>query len=689
MEVAVEEARVRTVEPVDEILPARSMLTLGLQHVLVIYAGVVAVPLILGGALGLEQSQIVVLINCNLIIGGLATLLQTLGIWRFGARLPLIQGASFIALAPMMQIGEQYGLTHVFGSVMVAGALAIGLAPLFSRLLRFFPRVVIGCLITTVGISLMPAAAGWLGGGVGSESFGAPEHLLVGLLTVVVTVVVYVGFRGLMSSLSVLVGMAVGTVVAMLIGLSDFSGLADAAWIGIAAPLTFGPPQFSLVPILIMTLAMIVIMAETTGNTLAIGRMVETPISPRRLGNAFRGEGLATMLSALFNGFPLNAFSQNTGLIAMTRVRSRYVVAAAGVIMILMGLVPKVGAIVAAIPPSVLGGGAIVMFGMTTAAGIQELARVKYEGTHNALIVAISLSVGVLPMAMPELLEEISGPLALILESGIFLCAIVAVVLNAAINRSVDRDEDSADAADMSSDPPATSSQPSATSSHPSATSSGVTTDREKLMKDHQNSAMPIDGTNGAAEAIGLAEVTDSECVPESERTGDAVLDRGVSADDLARLRETIALADDAKNRGRHPFASIVVSADGRVLASKGNNSMPPEGDPTQHAELSAAAEAARTQSVEELASATLYTSAEPCVMCTGAVYWTGIGRIVYALSESRLLALTGDDPENPTFDLPCREVITRGQREIEVVGPLLEDEAAEAHHGFWTRQSS
>jgi xanthine permease len=619
MKLAVNDARVAVVDPVDEILPVRSMLTLGLQHVLVIYAGVVAVPLILGGALGLEQPQIVILINCNLIIGGLATLLQTLGIWRFGARLPLIQGASFIALAPMLQIGTEYSIQHVFGAVMVAGLLAIGLAPLFSRLLRFFPRVVIGCLITTVGISLMPAAAGWLGGGEGSDSFGAPKHLLIGLLTVVVTVVVYVCFKGLMSSLSVLIGMSVGTVAAMFFGLSDFSGISDAAWVGIAVPMSFGIPQFDLVPILIMTLAMVVIMAETTGNTLAIGRMVDTPITTRRLGNAFRGEGLATMLSAIFNGFPLNAFSQNTGLIAMTRVRSRYVVAVAGMIMVVMGLIPKAGAIVAAIPPAVLGGGAIVMFGMTTAAGIQELARVKYEGTHNSLIVAISLSVGVLPMAMPSLLDSIEGPLSLILESGIFLCAIVAVLLNALINRTTPNENN------------------------------------EEMDRD-------MTQTQSAATASEL---------------------------DLDQLRNAIALAEDAKNRGRHPFASTVVAADGTVLASAGNNSMPPEGDPTQHAELRAAAEAARQCTPEQLAGATLYTSAEPCVMCTGAVYWTGIGRIVYALSEHRLLELTGDDPENPTFDLPCREVLSRGQREIEVLGPLLEDEAAAAHAGFWTRRTN
>lgn len=155
---------------------------------------------------------------------------------------------------------------------------------------------------------------------------------------------------------------------------------------------------------------------------------------------------------------------------------------------------------------------------------------------------------------------------------------------------------------------------------------------------------------------------------------------------DLAFLRDAISLAERARESGRHPFAATVVSAEGEPVAARGNNSMPPEGDPTQHAELTAAAAACGVLSPEQLALATLYTSAEPCVMCTGAVYWTGIGRIVYALSETRLLELTGDNPENPTFSLPCREVLAHGQRDIEVLGPLLEDEAATVHLGFWDR---
>jgi len=157
-----------------------------------------------------------------------------------------------------------------------------------------------------------------------------------------------------------------------------------------------------------------------------------------------------------------------------------------------------------------------------------------------------------------------------------------------------------------------------------------------------------------------------------------------LSARDLELLRQSIELSEESKQRGRHPFAALVADEHGNVVVTAGNNSMPPEGDPTQHAELVAAARAAQQLSPEQLAKCTLYTSAEPCCMCSGAIYWTGIGRVVYALSEHALLGLTGDHPENPTFSLPCREVFVRGQRRVEVVGPLLEDEAAKPHVGFW-----
>ncbi|MBF8704198.1 nucleobase:cation symporter-2 family protein [Pseudomonas putida] len=427
------------IHPVDQVLPPRELFTFGLQHVLVMYAGAVAVPLILGSALGLSQAQVVTLINANLLTSGIATLLQTLGLWRFGARLPLIQGCSFIALAPMIMIGKAFGLAHVFGAVIAAGALTIAIAPLFSRLLRFFPPVVIGSLITVIGISLMPAAAIWLGGGLpGAADFGKPANLLLGVATVAITLVIHARFRGFIGNLSVLLGLIAGSLVAAACGMTNFSQVSAAAWFELSAPMAFGVPQFSFTPVLIMLLAMLVIMAETTGNCLAIGKLTGRPTDQRTLANAFRADGLSTMLGGMFNSFPYNAFTQNTGLIALSGVKSRYVVAAAGAIMVLMGLFPKLGALIASVPTPVLGGCAIVMFGMTTVAGIQELARVRFEGTRNGLVVAVSVSIGVLPMSMPALFGHVSGPLKLVLESGIFLAAVSAILLNLLLNRAPD-----------------------------------------------------------------------------------------------------------------------------------------------------------------------------------------------------------------------------------------------------------
>lgn len=421
--------------PVDQLLPIRQLLTFGLQHVLVLYAGAVAVPLILGSALGLSNAQIVLLINANLLTSGIATLIQTLGFWKFGARLPLVQACSFIALAPMIMIGKEYGLAQVFGAVIAAGVITIALAPVFSRLLRFFPPVVIGSLITIIGISLMPAAAIWLGGGnPDAADFGAPANLLLGLATAAIILAVYARFSGFIGNLSVLIGLLLGSLLAAACGMTDFSRVGEAAWFELSAPMAFGVPQFSLTPILIMTLAMLVIMAETTGNCLAIGQLTGRSVDARTLGNAFRADGLSTVIGGLFNSFPYNAFTQNTGLIALSQVKSRFVVAAAGGIMILMGLFPKLGALIAAVPTPVLGGGAIVMFGMTTVAGIQELSRVRFEGTRNALVVAVSVSVGVLPMSFPALFAHAHGALKLVLESGIFLGAITAIVLNLLLN---------------------------------------------------------------------------------------------------------------------------------------------------------------------------------------------------------------------------------------------------------------
>ena len=279
-------------------LSARRIASLGLQHVLVMYAGTVTVPLILASVMGLTGAETVTLVNACLLNSGLATLLQSVGVGRFGGRMPLIQGCSFIVLAPMAMIGQQYGITTVFGSAIACGLFTVVVAPLFSRLIRFFPPVVTGCVITIIGISLMPAAAIWIGGGdPDAPDFASPSNLLLGLATLVITLLFYCKMRGVIRNFSILAGMLAGTLIALFAGLTDFSAVGHAAWLGISMPFSFGLPTFSPVPVLVSCLAMIIVMTETTGNVLLIeSAQTVSPLWSAAVSTAF--------LTTLFRKMP-------------------------------------------------------------------------------------------------------------------------------------------------------------------------------------------------------------------------------------------------------------------------------------------------------------------------------------------------------------------------------------------------
>jgi uric acid transporter len=418
-------------DAIDQVEGLPQLFLFGLQHVLVMYAGTVAVPLILGSALQFTPKQVIALISADLFTSGLATLLQTLGWWKFGARLPLIQGCSFICVAPMILIGTHYGIPALYGSVISCGLFTMLVGPWFSRMLRFFPPVVIGSVITVIGLSLLPIAGGWLGGGDPSAAdFGSFGHLGLGLATIVLILAIQRFGRGMIANLSVLVGLIGGTALAALAGQATFRQVPATPWFALAHPLLFGPPHFVLLPALVMSLSMLVVMTETTGNCLAIGEITGRPIGPATLTAAFRADGLSTVLGGLFNSFPYNVYSQNTGLLALSKIKSRYAVAAGGGLLVLLGFLPKLAAVIAGIPRPVLGGASIVMFGMTTMAGIEELTRVRYQGTSNAIIVAVSVSMGVLPIASPQLFAHAPDAARLLLNSGIFLTAATAVLLN-------------------------------------------------------------------------------------------------------------------------------------------------------------------------------------------------------------------------------------------------------------------
>lgn len=423
------------VHPVDEILPKGQLFAYGLQHVMAMYAGCVAVPLIIANAIGLSRDQLIYLINADLFAVGIATIIQSLGFLNMGVRLPLVQGVSFVAVTPMILIGKMHGIQGIFGSVIVAGLVAYLISPYFSRLIRYFPPVVTGTIITIIGASLLPVAVRWAGGGVpGAPGFASLANIALAFTVLVLTILYYRCLKGFWSNIAVLLGLVSGTAIAFVLGLTDFSKAATAGWFGLTMPFAFGMPVFEPAAILTLVLAMLVIMTETTGDMMAVGEMVGRPVTQADVVRGLRADGFASMLGGIMNTFPYSAFAQNVGLVGLTGVRSRYVIVTAGIILVALGLFPKAAAVVAAIPLPVLGGAGIAMFGMVAASGIRVLSRVNFEGTYNAMIIAVSLGVGLIPLAVPTFYHSFPAWAQLILHSGITVGSIVAVMLNFCFN---------------------------------------------------------------------------------------------------------------------------------------------------------------------------------------------------------------------------------------------------------------
>ncbi len=467
------------VHPVDEVLPAVRLTTLGLQHVLVMYAGAIAVPLIVGHALKLSPEHIAMLISADLFVCGIVSVIQSFGMTRwFGIKLPVMMGVTFAAVGPMVAMANATpgveGARMIFGAIIGAGIISMLLAPVMGRLLRFFPPVVTGTIIAIIGISLMRVGVGWAMGGpdflaqrtdvpklvamvdsakaaatsaadiklgpiplVNNPNYGALDHmLLAGFVLVVILLLVKYG-RGFVSNIAVLLGIIIGCIVAVATGRMHFDKVAKAGWFDVVLPFSFGMPIFDAFAILTMTLVMIVVMIESTGMFLALSDMTGKKISQTELTAGLRTDGLGTLIGGIFNTFPYTSFSQNVGLVGVTGVRSRFVCVAGGIIMIILGLLPKLGALVESIPLFVLGGAGLVMFGMVAATGIRILADVDFRNNRfNLYIVAISIGAGLIPLVAPHWSQQMAHGLHPLLESGILLTSITAVILNFFFNGS-------------------------------------------------------------------------------------------------------------------------------------------------------------------------------------------------------------------------------------------------------------
>ncbi len=417
--------------------PILRLVVLAVQHVLVMYAGAVAVPLILGGALKLPRDQVALLINADLFACGVATIIQSYGVGPIGIRLPVMMGVTFASVAPMLAMAGNpaLGLSAIFGSVIAAGVFGLVAAPFISRLLRFFPSVVTGSIITVIGITLMRIGINWIGGGrPAAADFGAPGNLAVAALVLAVILGLLRYGTGFVRNTAVLAGIAVGYAVTLALGWGDFAGLEAQPSVAAIYPFQFGAPTFDLVACLSMCLVMVVVMIESTGMFLALGAMTGVRVGPRELARGLRADGLGTVIGGVFNTFPYTSFSQNVGLVGVTGVTSPMVCVAGGVIMMLLGLLPKVAFVAASIPQSVLGGAGIVMFGMVAATGIRILSTVDFEARGNPIIVAVSIGCGMIPLVAPTLFRAAPEMLRTLLDSGILLATIAAVALNAFFN---------------------------------------------------------------------------------------------------------------------------------------------------------------------------------------------------------------------------------------------------------------
>lgn len=426
--------------PEDEKLSVAANLAYGFQHVLTMYGGIVAVPLIIGQAAGLSASEIGLLITASLFAGGVATVLQTIGIPFFGCQLPLVQGVSFAGVATMVaivtsaQTGEA-GLQVVLGAVMAASLIGFLITPIFSRVTRFFPPLVTGIVITTIGLTLMPVAARWaMGGNSKAPDFGSMSNIgLAGLTLLIVLLLSKVG-NATISRLSILLAMVIGTGIAWALGMTDFSRVAEGPVMALPEIFHFGWPIFSIAATLSMFIVIIVTLVETSADILAVGEILGTKVDSRRLGDGLRADMASSMLAPVVGSFTQSAFAQNVGLVAVTGVKSRYVVATGGLILITLGLLPVMGRVIAGVPPSVLGGAGIVLFGTVAASGIRTLSKVDYQNNVNLIIVATSIGFGMIPIAAPEFYHHFPAWFETIFHSGISSAALMAIVLNLMFN---------------------------------------------------------------------------------------------------------------------------------------------------------------------------------------------------------------------------------------------------------------
>lgn len=406
-------------------------LVLGLQHVLAMYSGGILVPLLIGATLHFTPQQMAYLISADIFMTGIGTLLQLKSTRLTGIAMPVVLGSAIQSVSPLINIGGTLGIGAMYGATISAGVFVFLIAGLFARLREFFPPVVTGSLITVIGFALIPVGIQNLGGGdVAAKSFGSPANLAIGTFTIAIIVLVSLLAKGFTKAISILLGIVLGTAFAAILGKVSLAPVAAASWFHLPTPFFLGVPTFHSSAIITMIIIALTSMIESTGVYFALADLTGRKLTNQDMAKGYRAEGLAVVLSGLFNTFPYSTFSQNVGVVRLSGVKTKQPIYYAAVILILIGLLPKFGALATIIPTSVLGGAMIVLFGTIGIQGTTILRTVDFGKERNLMIAAISIGAGIGVTVYPQIFQQLPELIRLVIENAVVVTSVLAVFLN-------------------------------------------------------------------------------------------------------------------------------------------------------------------------------------------------------------------------------------------------------------------
>ncbi|MBF6978301.1 purine permease [Aerococcaceae bacterium zg-BR22] len=408
--------------------PMGVTIVLALQHILAAFAGIVAVPLVVCSALGFDAQQTSLMVSATIFASGITTVLQSKGLGPIGSRVSGMMGTDFTFVNPSISVGARLGVAGIVGATILGSFVEIILSRFVKPLMRFFPPLITGTVVSLIGITLLPVSIDWAGGGVGSSDYGSVRNIGVAFIIMVFTLLLSHYGKGMWSTASVFIGMVFGYIICIPLGMVDLSAVQKASWFALPAVFRFGV-AFDLASTLSFVPAYVVSLIGTVGIMMAIGEASGENISSERAANGVLADGVGSMISGMFGAGPNTAFSQNVGLITLTKVASTHVMIVAGIILAILGVFPKLSALISVMPQPVLGGVGVIMFGLVAAQGLKTLAQIKL-GDRELLIISVAFALGIGVTVRPDILSGLPTSIQMILSSGISTGTLAALILN-------------------------------------------------------------------------------------------------------------------------------------------------------------------------------------------------------------------------------------------------------------------